>query len=280
MENGFSIAMTPVQLAAVMEDQTTTGDSVSNRIWGGFGFLGSVLELAGATALCLVPEPTGLTKAGCIIVGTHSIDGISSSAYQVFTGRQTPSLTARASAGIAKKLGASDKVASTIGIAVDMAIPFAVAGAARVASVRMGQVKLMAHEKVKGIKGGGGGHTLKKHTGKSFTDLSVKIDEGLKSGTMDVNSFVSSFPSIEVAEKAVSQTIKANRGLIRRWAKSTSAGGKDMLLRIEYSSKSKVGIVVSNANKEVSETNKLRIILLKEEYNNKPYYILTAYPIK
>ncbi|MDN4627623.1 hypothetical protein AB6T85_13305 [Erwinia sp. ACCC 02193] len=108
MENGLTIAMTPVQLAAVMADETATGDAISNRIWGGVGFLGSVLELASATALCLVPEPTGLTKAGCIIVGAHSLDGIGSSAYQVYTGKKTASVTARATAGIARELGASN----------------------------------------------------------------------------------------------------------------------------------------------------------------------------
>ena len=83
MENGFSIAMTPVQLAAVMADESV----LTERIWGGIGFLGSVLELAGATTLCLVPEPTGVTKAGCIIVGAHSLDGMSASAWQVYSGR-------------------------------------------------------------------------------------------------------------------------------------------------------------------------------------------------
>ena len=274
MDNGFSIAMTPVQLAAVMSDQNV---SIGNRIWGGVGFLGGVLELASATALCLVPEPTGLTKAGCIIVGAHSMDTISSSAYQVYSGRITESMTARAASGVATQLGADEATAKQIGIAVDVVLPFPVAGAARVASVRMGQFKIMSHEAVKGFRSGG--HTLKKHTGKSLNDLSNKIDHGLKSGTMDVKGFASSFPSIEVAEKAVSQTLKANRKVIRSWAKSTPASGKDRLLRIEYTSKNSIGIVVSAASKQASETNKLRVILLKEEYNKKPYYVLTAYPI-
>ncbi|WP_455813713.1 RNase A-like domain-containing protein [Pseudomonas graminis] len=274
MENGFSIAMTPLQLAAVMADESV----LTERIWGSIGFLGSVLELASATALCLVPEPTGVTKAGCIIVGAHSLDGISSSAYQVYSGKPTASMTARATAGIARELGADKSTADQIGIAVDVILPFSVAGAARVASVRMGQVKLMSHEAVKGTKVGG--HTLKKHTGKSFEDLSSKIDHGLKSGTLDVRSFASSFPSIEIAERAVSQTIKANRSAIRLWAKNTSTGGKNNFLRIEHVSKSNVGIVVSAVNKEFSETKKLRVVLLKEEYNKKTYYILTAYPIK
>lgn len=237
-----------------------------------------MLELASATALCLVPEPTGVTKAGCIIVGAHSLDGISSSAYQIYSGKPTASMTARATAGIARELGADKSTADQIGIAVDVVIPFSVAGAARVASVRMGQVNLMKHEAIKGFKGGG--HTLKKHTGKSFDSLSIKIDHGLKSKTLDAKSFASSFTSIGIAERAVSQTIKANSSFIRRWAKNTSAGGKSNLLRIEHTSKNNIGIVVSAANKEVFETKRLRVILLKEKFNNRPYYIVTAYPIK
>ncbi|MGE9552956.1 hypothetical protein ACQPT2_17490 [Erwinia amylovora] len=55
MDNGLSMAMTPVQLAAIMEDETALGDSVSHRSWAGVSFPGSVLELASATTLCLVP---------------------------------------------------------------------------------------------------------------------------------------------------------------------------------------------------------------------------------
>lgn len=250
MENGFSIAMTPVQLAAVMAEESV----LTERIWGSIGFLGSVLELAGATALCLVPEPTGVTKAGCIIVGAHSLDGMSASAYQVYSGKPTASMTARATADIARELGADKSTADQIGIAVDVVLPFSVAGAARVASVRMGQVNLMRHEAVKGIKGGG--HTLKKHTGKSFNDLSIKIDNGIKSRTLQSDSFASSFTSIEVAEKAISQTIKANRNLIRTWAKNSPTGSKGDLLKVEHTTNKNVGIVVSAANKEISETKK------------------------
>ena len=60
MENGLSVAMTPLQLAAVMANESV----LTERIWGSVGFLASVLELAGASALCLVPEPTGVTKNG------------------------------------------------------------------------------------------------------------------------------------------------------------------------------------------------------------------------
>ncbi|WON77818.1 RNase A-like domain-containing protein [Serratia sp. UGAL515B_01] len=278
MDNNFSIAMTPLQLAAVMSDETVSESAVGNRIWGSVNFLGGVLELAAATSLCLVPEPTGVTKAGCIIVGAHSMDTIRASAYQVYTGQQTSTIMSQLASGIAKDLGASDDTAEQIGIAVDVVLPFSVAGAARVASVRLGQVRLMSHEAVKGIHGGG--HTLKKHVGKSVEDLIDKIDRGLKSRTLDISGFSSSFPSIEVAEKAVSQTIKANRNIIRSWARSTPAGSHERILKIEYSAQNTVGIIVSAESKMVSETNKVRVVLLKEIYNKKPYYVLTAYPIK
>lgn len=108
----------------------------------------------------------------------------------------------------------------------------------------------------------------------------VRCEDQFYLQPLDARSFASSFPSIDIAERAVSQTLQANRSVIRRWAKNTSTGGKNNLLRIEYVSKSDIGIVVNAANKEVSGTRKLRVILLKEEYNKKPYYVLTAYPIK
>ncbi|MFK8258687.1 RNase A-like domain-containing protein [Erwinia sp. AnSW2-5] len=272
MENGLSIAMTPVQLAAVMSDESV----LTERIWGSISFLGSVLELASATALCLVPEPTGVTKAGCIIVGAHSLDGISSSAYQVYTGKPTASMTARATAGIATELGADTSTADQIGIAVDVVIPFSVAGAARVASVRMGQVNLMRHEAIKGQKGGG--HTIKKHVGKSEIELMDKIGRGMQSGTLKQSSSASSFISLNIAEKAISHAIKANRWQIRRWAKSTPTDHNSLYFEFNYLHSSKVGMVIPASTKMATETNKLTIVLLKKSHNGKPYYIITAYP--
>ncbi|MFK8260053.1 RNase A-like domain-containing protein [Erwinia sp. AnSW2-5] len=274
MENGFSIALTPVQLAAVMADESV----LTERIWGSIGFLGSVLELASATALCLVPEPTGVTKAGCIIVGAHSLDGISASAYQVYSGKPTASMTARATAGIAKELGADKSTADQIGIAVDVILPFSVAGAARVASVRMGQVNLMKHEAVKGIKGGG--HTIKKHVGKSELEMRDKIKRGLQSGSLNpLTGATSSFYNLNTAEKALSKAIKVNRGRIRAWAKSTSADRAGAYLELRYAHSSPVGGVITVQSGKLVETNKIEFVLLKKEHNKKPYYILTAFPI-
>lgn len=256
MENGLSIAMTPVQLAAVMASESV----LTERILGSIGFLGSVLELAGATALCLVPEPTGVTKAGCIIVGAHSLDGISSSAYQVYSGRSTASMTARATAGIARELGADSSTAEQIGVAVDVVLPFSIAGAARVASVRMGQVNLMRHEAVKGIKEGG--HAIKKHVGKSDLEMRDKIKRGLQSGSLNpLTGATSSFYNLTIAEKALSAAIKANRSRIRIWAKSTSADRAGAYLELRYSHNRPVGRVITVRSDKVIETNKIEFVL-------------------
>lgn len=276
MDNSISIAMTPAQMAAVMTDETISESSFSNRAWGGIEFLGGILELASATALCLVPEPTGLTKAGCIIVGTHGMDTVSSAAYQVYTGKQTASITARATAGIAREMGLDDQTAEQIGIAVDVIIPFSIAGAVRVASVRMGQINLMEHEAVKGIAGGG--HTIKKHVGKSESELIDKIKRGLQSGTFKASGAASSFTSLKIAEKAISKAMKANAWKIRRWARSTPADHSRSFLEFDYAYPSSIGIVVKASTLKATKTNLFTVVLQKKSYNGKPLYVLTAYP--
>lgn len=84
MDDGIKIVISPVQLAAVLTDSSVTdGETLSNRLYGGLGLVMGTLELAGASALCMVPEPTGLTKAACVVIGAHSMDSINT-AVRVF----------------------------------------------------------------------------------------------------------------------------------------------------------------------------------------------------
>ncbi len=84
MDDGIKIAMSPVQLAAALSDKTVTeAETMSNSLPGGLGLIMGSLVLAGATALCIAPEPTGLTKAGCVVVGAHSLDSIHAAANQL-----------------------------------------------------------------------------------------------------------------------------------------------------------------------------------------------------
>lgn len=57
MDDGIKIVMSPVQLAAALSDKSVTeGETLSNRLYGGLGLVMGTLELAGATALCMVPK--------------------------------------------------------------------------------------------------------------------------------------------------------------------------------------------------------------------------------
>lgn len=48
-ESGIVLAMSPVQMAAVMSDRTVSeGETLSNRLYGGLGLLGGVAEMFGA----------------------------------------------------------------------------------------------------------------------------------------------------------------------------------------------------------------------------------------
>ena len=64
-EEGISIAISPVQMAAILHRKTVSeGETWSNRLWGGLSLVGGVVESFGAGALFVVPDPTMLSKAG------------------------------------------------------------------------------------------------------------------------------------------------------------------------------------------------------------------------
>lgn len=57
-ENGLRVVLSPVQLAAAMSDKSVTeGETLSNRLLGGLGLAGGVIELIGAGAMCTPPIP-------------------------------------------------------------------------------------------------------------------------------------------------------------------------------------------------------------------------------
>lgn len=100
----------------------------------------------------------------------------------------------------------------------------------------------------------------------------------MQSGTFRVDSAASSFSSIGLAEKSISNAMKANRHIIRRWAKNTKAGSVGGLLELDYVHSSYVGIVVKASTMKAEQSRKITVVLKKQLYNGKPYYLLTAYP--
>ncbi|AGU48509.1 hypothetical protein VAPA_1c13960 [Variovorax paradoxus B4] len=274
---GLSVALTPVQMAAVLGgEDVPESASLSNRVWGTLGLVGGVVELVGAGVLCLAPEPTMVSKAGCVVLGVHGSDTVSASARQMWTGQLQRTATAITADAAAQSLGASPETGAQIGLAVDVAVPLFVASglvAARVIAVRAGRfrlepVNLLRHEGPLNTKIGG--HTIREHVGKTEVELFERL----------VNKpslpKVSSFHNLDIAERAISATVRANARAIKAWSRSAAVGSKPMVF--EHNVGSVVGIGVQRGSTAVSQLSNVRLILNMKSYNGMPYYILTAHP--
>ncbi|WNU99480.1 RNase A-like domain-containing protein [Enterobacter sp. DTU_2021_1002640_1_SI_PRY_ASU_LCPMC_013] len=270
-EGGMVVVMSPVQLAAVLSDKSITeAETLSNRLLGGLGVLLGAVEMAGATALCIAPEPTGLTKAGCVVVGAHSLDAVQSAARQLITGRDTRSATWQIAVSAARELGADEDTALNIGITVDIAVPlgFAAAiGAVRVAAIKAGRIKLIKHESVTGLKPGG--HTLANHVGKTDSELLARFEKN-KRLVMS-----STFKDLNVAENVISRAVYLNRANIKSLLGGGKIGGR---LTINYPAGQEVGYGFTRGSTQRISMRGVRIVIELQEYNGKPYYILTAFP--
>ena len=89
---GIPVVLSAVQLAAVLLQETVDeAATATNRLWGGLRVVGGVLELLGAGVLCVAPEPTMASKAGCVVFGAHG----QTPRWQV-QGRRGPAGTRRA----------------------------------------------------------------------------------------------------------------------------------------------------------------------------------------
>lgn len=274
MDDGLKIVLSPVQLAAALSDKSVTeSEKMSNRLMGGLGLVMGTLELAGATALCMAPEPTGLTKAACIIVGAHSMDSINSAANQVLSGKNVRSATYRAAIEMAKQFGADEDTAWKVGLTFDVAIPVALslgAGAVRVAAIRTGRIKLIQHESVTGHTPGG--HAILKHIGKTQHELAARL-KSTENMARPPNA-ISSFTNINLAEKSVSDAIKVNKEWIKIWAASRPGHN----LNIKYDTGKAIGYSLFRGSQKLTPATKVKVVLKYELYNGKPYYILTAFP--
>jgi hypothetical protein len=269
---GVRVVLSPVQLAAVLADESISEDATwTNRLWGGLRLVGGVAELAGAGVLCLAPEPTMASKVGCVVFGAHGADTTATGARQVLSGRDIQSFTHSGTAALATALGASPGTAHAIGMTVDIAVPFAVAGwvgAARVASIRAGRISLIQHEAQ--AESQLGGHTILKHVGKTEAELRARL------AAEPIIKASSSFTTLGHAERAVSSGLRANAALIQTWAKGPSMG---KTLRVTHDTHSIVGQTIPRLSNRLQQTSRIQIVLKLQTYNNMPYYILTAFPI-
>ena len=269
---GIQIVLTPVQLAAVLTGESVDDHaSLSNRLWGSLRLVGGVLELAGAGVLCLAPEPTMASKAGCVLLGAHGADTTSAGAHQVWTGRETQTLTQQGTAALARTLGADPGTADRIGLAVDIMVPLGVAawaGAARAAAIRSGRIRLIEHEAVAGSRVGG--HTLLKHVGRTEAQLRARL------AAEPHIPVASSFSSLRLAEQGVSRVLQVHAQAVRAWAQSATRAPR---LALIHDMGSAMGQGVVRSSGHLQALSKVQVVLKFETYNGKPYYVLTAYLI-
>ncbi|QCT22500.1 hypothetical protein FEM41_24090 [Jejubacter calystegiae] len=265
-DNGVKIVLSPVQLSAILRRQTIDeGSSLSNRLWGGLNVVGGVIEMFGAGVMCVVPEPTMLSKVGCVVVGAHSMDTISTSFKQVLTGQTARTATVQLSEMTAEKLGADKATAYNVGLTVDLVVPFALAGAAgaaRVGAIYTGRIRLLDQE------GSRLGHTLSRHVGLDKQALLARLSS-------ENMPHVSTFTSHTSAELLISEVLSVKKSQIEGWLK-VAIPNRSYAYTHRFSRPT--GLYISRGGTEVQKAYNVRVVLKPVTHNGKPYFILTAFP--
>jgi hypothetical protein len=262
---GIDVVLTPLQLAAVLQGESIEKPShLSAAFWGAASVVTGAAELVGAAALLLAPEPTMMTKLAGGALAFHGSDEISTGIVQITSGTTRSTVTAQGASAAAKAMGVNSSNATTIGSVVDLVVPLAAGfvGAARTLAVRRGVLSLAAEESA-------GGHTIAVHVGRTEAQLRARLAQQprLKAA--------STFLSLRDAERAVSATLRANKGGIEAWAKAARPGERKAF---QYTADRFVGHGVVRATGKLTETCEVVVVLRKVVTNNRLYFILTAYP--
>ena len=149
-EGSFRVVLNFAQMAAVLTHESLTpAEILSNRIFGSLRLVGGIIELAGSGVLCALPEPTMISKVGCVAMGVHASDQLAAASNQILTGQETNSYAFKAGATAAEVLGASRSTGQVIGLATEFAVPITTASiynAFRVSFVRAGRITVAASE--------------------------------------------------------------------------------------------------------------------------------------
>ena len=264
-DEGIELVLTSVQFAAVLENETIEeSSSLSNRLWGVATLAGGALELVGAAALILTPEPTTITKIAGGTLGVHGLDTSSAGLMQIVSGRTRTTLTSQAVASAAEALGADPKSAASVGMAVDIAVPLLAgfAGLLRALAIRRGAISLVAAEAE-------GGHTIARHIGLTEAQLNQRLTQQLKIPA------ASTFKTLKDAERFVGDAVRANKSSIKDWAKGALPGQNKAFI---YNAGRPVGHGVVRGVGKIQDMSKLVIVVQKVKESNRVYFVLTAYP--
>ncbi|KXU90323.1 hypothetical protein CI15_03705 [Paraburkholderia monticola] len=266
--DGVRVVLSAPQLAAVLARQSISPtEMLSNRLWGGLQVVGGVLEMVGAGALCVLPDPTMASKAGCIVFGAHGSDTAAAGLRQVWTGRDTATLTQRGTAKLAETMKAGPDMASHIGLSVDIAVSAGVAGslkAVRASEITMGRINLMDHEANVGSLIGG--HTIAKHVGRTEAQLRARL-------AAESRIYIaSSFADLRAAEASISKVMQLNSSKVKAWAATN-----EIRLCLIQDVGSPVGYGVVRSTGKLVQLRRVKMFIKRGSHNGMPYYILTAY---
>jgi hypothetical protein len=258
--------LSPVQLATLLAGVDVAEHALAARFWGGVKVLGGALELVGAAALLLTPEPTMMTKVGGGVLAVHGTDSTAAGLMQAWSGTEQTTLTQQSVTAAALAMGAEKGQAEKIGAAIDIAVPLVVAGAvsaARIASIRAGRISLMEQELA-------GGHTIARHVGRSEAQLRARL-----AAERNIPA-ASSFGSLRAAESAVSEVVRANAGAVRQWATKAAVGDR---FRVTHSFSRVIGYGVVRTTNRLEEMKKVIVVLEKAKVQGKVYFVLTSFPM-
>lgn len=273
----FRVTLSFAQMAAILtQDSLSEGEIRSNRIFGSLRLVGGIVELAGAGVLCALPDPTMISKVGCVAMGVHAADQLSAASTQILTGRNTDSFAFKAGASAAEALGASHAAGQVIGLATEFAVPLSTASlynAFRVSSVRAGRMTVVTSEIPLHAPKRLGGHTIAKHVGKALEFLQKRF----ASKKIHV---ASTFYDLATAEWAVSQALQRNKLKILMYSKI-----KFFLPRPQVEFITRLDRVIGwgitrQAPNEIINMSKVHVVIKLVEFNHMPYFIVTAFPVK
>lgn len=264
-EDGLEIVLTPIQLAAIFNNETIEeSGSLKERFWGAATAVGGALELVGAAALLLTPEPTAVTKIAGATLGAHGVDTTATGVRQIISGRPETSVTSDAAKSAALDFGVDEKNAALIGLTVDIGIPLllGVVGAARALAIRRGAIRLAAEEAA-------GGHTIARHVGRTEAQLRARLaaEPRILAAT--------TFQTLSNAEKFVAEGLRANQAAITAWSKTAALGETKAFTHLAGKV---VGFGVVRGASGAQQMTRLAVVIRKIQTNGKIYFVLTAYP--
>ena len=277
-QDEFRVTLSVAQMAAILESESLTPYEIfSNRVIGSLRLVGGIIELGGAGVLCAIPEPTMISKVGCIAMGIHASDQLAAGAHQLVTAKETDSYAFKAGMTAAEVMGASRATGQVVGLAAEFAVPLSTASlynAFRVSSVRAGRMTLVVSEQpMHAPNNSVGGHSLKRHVAKTLEYLQRRLR---KQRNLQV---VSTFDSIELAEWAVSRVLAVNKLKIQIYSKLPFLlKGRKIAFTMDL--KRNVGWGIKREAPDVSiAMTKVKVVVQYEEFNYMSSYIVTSFPI-